>query len=954
MPKVFPAPPQSSRPRLKRRLGFALLIAVVLVSLSVERPGFDAHGQAVNPAGAGQQVVASEPQSIQPQRRLIRKFDFETANDEGIKFGQALSMPPNWHAIGRRSTITDPVFHAQPLHRSQAERPGFPAYGDVHYDSTQQSSGEFSVHLGLRGGNVGAYLETGAVPALPGSDYLVHLNLRTAGLDESGAVVRVFFLDADGQVIPESTRLSPGSIRTDGIWTPVSIRLPGLYPNAAWIGLEVTLEQPTVDPESLLGTHQIVHKDISGHAWFDDVAVWQLPFVEVSVPGRVQVFRGTTQPTLQAEVRDLTGQRLRAEITLYDHQLRAVAQDQREVGAGAPSRWDWKPDLDRYGWYATDLRVYDQSLDRMIARHLGAILLLPEEPRRGGNDRTRFVLGAQGLSPSLESLLPTLLDRTRLSGVVVSLWEPGTTLNNLERRLNRLEHELLRPVLSRQGLLTLSLLPLPDDLANELPGQEQDVLALWSRAPERLWAYLRPALIRTGQGVNLWQLGEPGTKPAGFRRDWNRQAQAMAERLRLLVPNPTMVLPWSLDWSRPQSTGDVIGYDVLWPNGLTASNLPEAIGPWVDPPARFRLVLDTPGADRLPHQRRIQDAMIRSLVAWENNAGGVILPEPFGQADRRELSLLPDPLLGVFANLCNRLAGRRSLGRMYLGTGLECMIFHGPHGGVLAMWNDSAEEDEVRLAMDLGGSPVRIDPFGNASPLDPVDGKHPLVVSRTPVFLEGIDTNLARFRAGFRMDDPFLPATQRPHERTVTLTNPWPRTITGNVTFAEPAGWRITPRRKFFSIPAGGQVEFPITLTFPFRQEAGDLTLDGRFEIQADRRMRIIAKAPLEIGLEGIDFQATVTAEPGRQAGQTDGVVSCVVTNTGTEPRSVFVFANLREHARQERIISGLQPGESVIRRFRFTDAAESLSQYPVRTGVREISGPAVLNKIIRPETLRP
>ena len=83
--------------------------------------------------------------------------------------------------------------------------------------------------------------------------------------------------------------------------------------------------------------------------------------------------------------------------------------------------------------------------------------------------------------------------------------------------------------------------------------------------------------------------------------------------------------------------------------------------------------------------------------------------------------------------------------------------------------------------------------------------------------------------------------------------------------------------------------------------------------------------------------------------GQVDAVVTQFVTNTGSEAVSLYAFAQTPGFARQEGIISRLKPGQSIIRRFRFENvAAQGAIDQPLRVGLRETRGPAVLNEMLR------
>ena len=369
------------------------------------------------------------------------------------------------------------------------------------------------------------------------------------------------------------------------------------------------------------------------------------------------------------------------------------------------------------------------------------------------------------------------------------------------------------------------------------------------------------------------------------------------------------------------------------------------------------LSLREPPATELSQRRRVDDLALRMIYGWEAGASELAISKPWTPAADRDPMLLPDPLLGVFSEVAHRLAGRRALGRLPLGDGLEAIIFDGPGplaspdggaeegGGMIAAWNRFAPPDEAVLHMYLGPAPTVTDVWGNRRGLPITDGKHRVPLSAAPLFIEGIDARLALFRASFRLDPPFIESTQAPHVRALTFTNPWPRTISGTVLVREPASWRVSPRRVPFSVAAGQTTSIPIELAFPVSEVAGTKTLVARFSFTAEREYKIDLTAPMKLGLHGIDFDAnlTVTKAP---AGA-DAVVTMLIGNTGPEPVALHAFANLPGYPRQERLIPRLEPGESVVRQFRFAHAADLLKDQNVRVGLRETNGPAVLNQVL-------
>ena len=139
-------------------------------------------------------------------------------------------------------------------------------------------------------------------------------------------------------------------------------------------------------------------------------------------------------------------------------------------------------------------------------------------------------------------------------------------------------------------------------------------------------------------------------------------------------------------------------------------------------------------------------------------------------------------------------------------------------------------------------------------------------LTETPTFITGIDPTLARFRAGFTLDQPFILSTQTAHPRTLRLTNPWPMTVTGRLTITGPAGWTIRPFTHTFSIAPGRALDLPVDLRFPVNEAAGDKELTAELELTADRAYRVAVSTPLTVGLEGVRFEPTLARRAGGEA----------------------------------------------------------------------------------------
>jgi hypothetical protein len=883
------------------------------------------------------------------RQRLVHLFDFE----ERAR-GNYEDIPMYWFAIGRPADTADPNFHRQPLHSQLIRLPGYPSYADVRFDQAHRTSGQASLHLRLSGGNAGAFLQVGAIPAMPGSDYLITANVRTTVLKHAQAHLTAYLIDSRGHRIEPSVATSP-PLNTAEKWQQVRVRLAGDFPQAAWIGLQVELRQPTLDPDSPLGEHQLVLQEVDGGAWFDDVAVWQLPHVQVQSQSEVNIIRAPDRPRLSMQVRDLTGRPLDATVMVYDQHRLVVDSSAKQIGGGAASAWHWTPALPRFGWYLTYLKVTEPgSSDGVpIADSLGAMLWLPDEPIIDVAASRLFGVLAPGLEQDELDLLPRLLDATRLGTSSVSVWGGDTTRSELDHRLAQLDSVLQR-LLAGGRRISLSLDPAPTELARTLDAELTSPLAIFRHA-HRDWApFVAPALMRHGQRVRHWQIGSLDEVDAFYYSDLQNLLQAISMDFRNMAPQPTLVVPWKLNQSRRNDVGlPVVQYLLDVPSSVMPHHLAAHLEPWSQSPtADYQLHLRTLDARHTPHPARIDDLLLRLLHARELGGATVTLSRPWTTSQSRHPRLLPDPLLGVFSATMHRLAGRQAMGRMPLGGGLQCLIFDGPAGGMLAAWNESAAPDDAILRMYLGPQPVAIDAFSNRTPVPLVAGQHELPLQSTPVFIEGIDSRLALFRASFALDEPFIESIQVPHVRTISLSNPWDRTISGHMLLTGPPGWQLSPQRHHFSIAAGQTSQMTVQMMFPVSEVAGPKHLTARFEFIASSRYQVDLATPMTLGLPNVSFDATIALERDPQTGRHDAVVTQLITNTGLQDLALSAFATMRGHPRQERVIAQLQPGQSIVRRFRFADAAEQFQTTDIRVGVRETAGPAVLNQILRAEDL--
>lgn len=888
-------------------------------------------------------------QVAETSHRLKKLYDFEDTDDRGRKIGlSSQKLPRNWYVIGRKAVGESNEFHKAPLHQSLESRGGYPHFTEVGFDRSRKASGDFSLKLGVSGGRTGAYLQHGAISINSGSDYRVSAKVNTHKLQHAWAEMRAYFVDKSGNRIDASLKRSDPIVSEAG-WVDVSIKLTGDFDEAAFIGIEIHVIQPGMNPDDPIGDHQVVPSDIAGGAWFDDIAVWELPSVNLSTGVRTNIITAPALPELHARVRDLTGRRMRAVISVYNHRYELVDRLEDDIDKQLKP---WTPDLgDQFGWYWAELEIFELDLNNtpstQVARTLAGLLWLPRQDPSVGEDRTRFTLVAEDIPTDHLPLLAELMQQSQMTGLVVSGWERHGTPESTAERTRVLE-PMVRDLLAKRGRVAVSFWPVPVELAGQIGVDASDPLNILTLPSEKWIAYAKPFLSTLGQRQTAWQVGSSSYPQTFLSRDLATDLEAARRGIRTAAPSPRLIAPWRLD--QPSRSGEFSRsdtYAVAWPQGVTPERLAESMSDWPVPPANTRLDIELADAIDMTHERRVADLMLRVLHAWEHEAGSVGLAKPWTQAYERHTSLTPDPVLGVYINLSRQLGGQRVIGRMPLAPGLHAMILDGRQGGMLAVWNDRHDDEPAELSLYLGESPVIVDPYGNTTPLGTVDGKQHLTIGKTPTIIRGIDPRLALFRAGFQIDEPFIESLQVAHRRVLRIYNPWPRTINGVYTVTGPENWTVQPQRKHISIAPGDTAEIPIALRFPIHEDGGYKSLTADFIFNAGEDYRVALHAPMEVGLVGVQFDAAVIVEPGNEPGTTDAIVTLIVTNTAENRQSLKIFAGIYGHARREMIMPGIAPGEFVSRRIRFKDVGNQIGKYPLRCGVREANGPAVLNKTV-------
>lgn len=902
--------------------------------------------------------------------RVVKVFDFEE------QFSNPLEVPMGWVRAQH-----DPLV--------PRIRPRFPIWNKAKLDYGVAAGGEGSVRLPVEGGSASLRLNPGVVPIFPLGQYAIRVRVRSEGLVHARPRLVVRALDGTGAPIAGSDR-STIADSVDGQWRMIEVQLPGLFPEAAYLQIDLEVIQPREFQRERLPGHQVWDEDFEGAVWFDDVVVMQVPQVSLSTASPLNVVARPEAPTLRTELRDLAAQELIATIRVFDARRELVDSMQRQVLTGRSS-WEWRPALRELGWYRAVIDIAAEG--RIISTRTCDFVWLDEpRPAQPGYETGPAFSGEQTnaggpawepVGVELDALPPATTDELaitlRAMGVhsaSLPLWEVDVRAADLPARVERLR-AIIAALRAARIDPSLSLPVVPDELAAALRLDSADVLDALASDPAIWGPYLLDALDHLGATSTRWQLGSSGSTRAIRRPDLPHDIAAARGALSALVPGVELTIGWRADLSPGAARAS--GADaarIELPAWMATLPIGAALAPWRSPQGPTpEFVLDP--LDTAHHTERdiAADLARRTTELWAHASKDstedapprftVAIGDPWRIEGSERPAAHPTVANAAWRALADRLDGRVLAVDWPISTGVRCLVFTAPlgdpdRGGLIVAWRESAAPEDAVLAATLGSEPVTVyDLFGNASILEPTpadDGarlEHRLRLSAEPVFIEDINTELVLFLASIALEPPQIQSTTGEHEHAVVLHNPWPMPIAGRVVVTDPGGydpatqardrsWAITPRSMAFDLAAGESVRIPLMISFSRSNEAGLKSFVFDVQLVADQPYGWVrARTFAELTWNDVWLDLTYRVPPGGADG--DLIIEATVTNTGEMPRAVEAIAIAPGMPRVRSSIGTLEPGQSVVRRFPFPDAAKSLAGKRVSVSLFEPDGPGWL-----------
>jgi hypothetical protein len=812
----------------------------------------------------------------------------------------------------------------------------------------------------------------GLIPVFAEADYEVSAFVRTTELKAARAFIIARLLDQAGRPIDGAWRRSEPA-HSPSAWTPVKVQLPSADPRAAFLQVELQLLQPEqFMPKPLAPEHHVWSQDLSGAAWFDDIAVTQLARVSLAPAREGSVIVAPSRPAVEGVVRDLTGELLTARLVVRDVDgvVRETADRPLGVGGG---KFSFTPNLPALGWYRVEMTVL--AGENPVGAADTQLLWLPPAPasRPGPGEETDLSANLALLTTSvprgLDVQIAQLLDAARTPAVVAPMVISSTDVPD-QPRSQAPALALIDRLLTDRRAVSIAVARVDAAIAGQERIDAGDSLAAILK-DDRVWKpSLLPVLDLYGQRVSRWHLGVDANLATAHERDLLPSLARFRQALASLVPSPRVTIPWRADAAPPPPPrdGGPDGVAVALPPELASAQVEQTVTAWrgwaLAQKVDLAFVIESP-ADADP-RAAVASLMIRTVAAkaaMDRDQMGapskLMIDQPWGESPTG--ALLPRPTLAAWRTFIDLAGPRRVVGIAPSPPGVHCLVLgDGPGSstrrpGVLAVWCDPGVQSGEISAYLGSGRVRRVDAFGNAAPLTPSDesGMYTIPAGPTMSFVEGIEPELVLFVTGLRINPRFAPAVAAEHEHELIVSNPWGVPISGTIQILAPRApgggkrrpWRFAPTTPLpFTVPPGEQRALPFSFSFPATEDAGDKVLEAVVNLTAERAYPVL-RAGVVVSIGSGTLLLTQTAERVPDASGADVLVTATVTNSGKDARSLRLIATAPGQEPQSRAVSNLAPGQVAVQRFLFKQAGAALSGKRVRIALTDADGPERLNQ---------
>lgn len=828
-----------------------------------------------------------------------------------------------------------------PMHWEKVVGPDLPHYVNGALSRDRHRSDDYSFKFDLNGGGLIYRYDPHQLPIEVGVRYRVETYVQTTVLPNARARLTAYFCDVDmNPLLDTVTHSELYAAKAEGEpWHLLDVELSSDNPKAAYLVIELALLQQGQYQPSTLGDAALFAQDIHGSAWFDDLRVSQVPEMTLQTSQTGNIFPQGKPMQIEAIVRDRYTDDLAAQLVLRDATGKIVYQrtgalDMNQAVLIAPMVKKLAIVLPQMpvGWYSAGIVL--TSRGEFIGEHRIDLIQLADAGRSPLPD-PRFGVDATSLPFAGWSELPDLLPYLATGRVKIGVWTKEGDIQQVDSE----GFDLLLSRLHENGITpTACLIDVPPLIARQLGRTGWDGLLNSDNA--EVWRQPLSYLIsRHADHLDRWQLGADGSDMFVKQGQMRQVYSTVYDCFSKLVQSPDLAMPWPAWYELEGELPATVAMSV--PSSVLPSQLPLYMQD-ISKHEGHNLSLSLQLLDEKQYGREamIRDLAQRVVYALAADAQRIDVPLPFSvKTTNGKVIKQPNELVLIERTLLTTLSGARFGGKVPIDENIEAFLFQKGSQGILVAWSRGEVAGSQNITVNLGPRARIMDLWGASTPLlQSGEGLVKLNIGTMPIFLTDIDAYAAQIRASVHFDQPLVESSFKPHIRKFMFTNPYPQAIGGTLRLRGPQGWTINPPTFHFTLNPGETFSRDVMIEFPYNSFAGVKTIDAEFDVQAERNIKFAVPVQLRLGLSDVGIQ-TLAIRDGK-----DVFVQQMISNYGDKPIDYTAFAVYPGQARQERLVTGLDPGRTTIKRYRFTNV-KLVPGGVVRSGIKETFGERILNE---------
>lgn len=829
------------------------------------------------------------------------------------------------------------------------QEPSLPPRGlffNVAGDPDRFLSGSMSLRFDLHGGSISyRTADHVVIPAQSNARYLIRAWVMTEGLQNAHARLEARVVDQskfaaqDAEVIDpvlKSTvaEFTSDPVQTQGRWQLIELFLDTRSEAARTSGeLRIVPALQVVQPGFLAGVDQnrlSPHiEDVQGTAWFDDLEVWRVPSVDLHT-----LSSRTGLPTQGVSVE---GEKLTARIMIDDPVDPTPSVEITVLNLdGVPvhtdhftSRSDGRAiDRDlpiaRPGWY--EIRMRALSNEEPIASLNDSLLVVPRQDHFQHSVTPRFGFFLQDWSVSELPRLASLLDVLDPGLLEFSMWpvrNDDLSVDEAQGPMGLLLKQ--QRAAGREVLLALDRVH--PSIAKEVGTAPTEIAIVFESDPSIWMPEVERWLLTFGTMVDRWRIAglADGSAIASLPK-------VLQDRVYKLVSTPALSVPCRLgDSARGRAPYFVAGSEV------TAQAQADLLLEYAEnADSQITVRLDPPPLE-WARRDRVDEISRRIISAWKAGVERVLTSVP-------PLGSGFDETYLAWTRLGDALSGRTLEGELYVSDTATCLVANGESGLLVVAYSDRMVSSET-ITVPLGTTTVTVESIdGRQWSVANRLGVHEIEVSSTPVIIRDADSAVVSLASSMRFRPEKIESMRGPRPIELVVRNPFSHAIEGEIEFISPEGWAFEPARQRIRIEAESDVRVPSTIRWARIPQLGAESIQVHFTLNGHRQLDARVQVPVEIVSPGIEVSADWSLVESAVTGNESVLVTLEVTNRGSEAINLEAVAVAWRVGRERAPISNLQPGDSVIRRFKFNADYEKLAGTEVRLSLHEVEGAAALS----------